>query len=111
MSSGSLSVVLFQFVLGIMQSISSCVWGVGSAYSVIFCFMSRMSGVVLSCMGVVSMPLFLSSCVYVSMFGVVRAMWNPWGLVPCVSSIIVFSRYSMAWGMLVFLRVLKPTFL
>ena len=92
MPSGSLSVALFQLLLGVMQSISSCVWGGGSAYSVIFCFMSRMRGVLLSWMGLVSMPCFWSSAVYFSMLLVVSAMWNPWGFVPWVSSIIVSLR-------------------
>ena len=92
MSSGSLSVALFQLLFGIMQSISSCVGGVGSAYSVIFCFMSRIRGVLLSWMGLVFMPCFLSSATYFSMFVVVSAMWNPWGFVPWVISIIVSLR-------------------
>ena len=92
MLSGSFSVVLFQLVFGVMMSMSCCDVGVGSAVSVIFCFMSRMSGVWLSWMGLVSIPFLWSSVTYCSMFSVVRARWKPWGAVPWVISITVSFR-------------------
>ena len=61
--SGSFSVVLFQLLFGVMMFWSVCWCGGGVAVSVIFCFMSRMSGVWLSWMGVVCIPCFCSSAV------------------------------------------------